>query len=425
MTVRVPLAKTVPQERVSPPSVRRPQSDATNVAARWRAGYISPDPADVFALQSTVGNRVVSRLIARPAVPVAVQRSVAKLGGGESLQIADGLPIRERRKAIAEAKAIIKDIKQTYGVTISSTGSVKAILKDYFPGKKAPKAIQKAIQPAPWKIEELRNVQTALKHYAPMLGKERKKSSDPAISKTKQKITSIGKVGKALSPDATKPFGVEVETDTLGESFASSKNIAFFQALATSTKNFPGDNPAQQRGTTAHELSHALVQPEHIGAFVSTFADYWQDESTRIADDDRTSTASPPAEAPISYYGGTNAGEDLAETAKFYFEAPARLKGGDGKPKGEPGNPAPRRFDFFHRIVLSWTKTPAQVSTQRYQELAADFIALRGKPLLEVITAKKQLDDELVKVPEAKRKELRKLEEQVNSKYVDLAMDAF
>jgi hypothetical protein len=389
----------------------------------------------IVQLQRSRGNAAVTRMVehrsAKPARHVqrtasalVVQREVVKVGGGEKLEIADGLSKDAKKALITEAKALIKEMKDTFGITISSETSVKAILKDYFPGQRAPKSIRDAIQPVPWKLDELKNVRAALRNYAPLLGKMRKKALDPTIAGSKQKITSIGKVGKALSPDDSQPHGVEIETDTLGESFSSSKNITFFEALSTGDKNFKGDNPAQQRGTTSHELCHAMVQPEHIGEFVSTFSDYWQDEDTRIAGRDRVSTAGPPAEAPISFYGGTNAGEDLAETAKFYFEAPDRLKGGDGAPKGTPGNPAPRRYDFFHRIVVSWTNSPEAAAKIHFQELAAEFLKSKSKALDQIMAAYKAVNEEYTKCSESDQKQMRFTKSAVGTKYAELVMES-
>lgn len=386
---------------------------------------------DVVRLQRLAGNAAVSRRMARPvqvsAAPPAVagpviRREVVKIGGGERLEVDDNLSTDDRKKLIKEAQALIAEIKSTYGVTISSTASVKAILKDYFPGKKAPKEIREAIQPAPWRLDELKNVRSALNNYGPLLGKLRKQAKDPAVAGSKQNVTTIGKVGKALSPDDSGPHGVEVETSTLGETFKSSKNVAFFEALSTADKNFRGDNPAQQRGTTSHELCHSLVEPQYLASFVSTFKDYWQDSRTRIADRGRKSTADPPAEAPISYYGGTNAGEDLAETSKFYFEAPGRLKGGDGAPKGTPGNPAPRRYDFFHRIVLSWTQSPKQVVKTRFQELASDFLSFSSTSLSDIVEAYEPIRLEFEKLSKDEQKQFRALKSTAADHYVDLLM---
>lgn len=388
---------------------------------------LAPRARSVVRMQRLAGNAATARRVSaiqRTPPSLVIQREVVGIGGGEQLIIDDGLAKDARRAKIAEGKAILKEIKNTYGVTISSKASVKAILKDYFPGQRAPKSIRKAIQPVPWHIDELRNVRDALQHYAPILGLLRKQSKDPLISGSKQGITTLGKVGKALSPDDSEPYGVEVETDTMGETFTSSKNVTFFQALGGKSYNFAGDTNRQQRGTMAHEMSHALIQPQHLGSWVTTFKDYWRDEDTRIANDERVSTATPPAEAPITRYGATNAAEDLAETAKFFFEAPARLKGGDGQPKGTPGNAAPRRYDAFHRIVLSWTMPSEKVSMTRFQELATDFLALASTDLVEIVEAYERVRTEFESLSDEDKKKYRSMRSQCGDQYVTLAMNS-
>lgn len=419
-----------------PTSSRTPLVELEHSTTHGRPSTQQPGAGELVALQGLVGNRAATSIArqrgpggpngslsrdARPAAgALAIQRQVVDIGGKERLEIADGLSATDRAARTKEGRDILVEIKDKYGITISSKRSVKAILKDYFPGRRAPKAIRDQIRPEPWRIEELRNVRTALERYAPLLGKERKKSSDPATAGSKQSVTSIGKVGQALSPDASQPHGVEVETDTLGESFKSSKNIAFFESLATAANhNFVGDASAQQRGTTGHELCHALIEPGHLASFVATF-DYWQDKNTRVADANRVSSATPKAEAPITRYGSTNAAEDLAEVAKFYFEEPARLKGGNGKAKGTPGNPTPDRLDFFDRIVLSWTKPPEEVAKARFEDLANDFLARDGGDLNELLAARNKVDDEYAKLAPAAKKRLLWLKFSVGIKFADL-----
>jgi hypothetical protein len=346
----------------------------------FRGDRVSPDT--LLALQRTHGNQSVQRFLQRSAA--TVQRKEMRLGGGEFLDVDDALSKDEQKEQIAEAKAIIKDIEKTYGVKVDSKAAVKAIFKSYFPDGKVPRSFKRDVQPAPWKLEELKNLQASLKHYAPILGKARKQVQDADFQSTKQQLKSVGKVNLGVSDDGAGPY---TEQDTLGETFGEKKKtVALMQSLMTADHNFAGDSSKQQRGTTTHEFSHALIQDEKLDDFVATFSDYWTDESTAQADANRVSTATPPAEAPITYYGGTNAGEDLAETAKFYFEAPDRLKGGDGQPKGTPGNPAPRRFDFFNKIVLSWTNAPDKVDAmvasqsavqfQKFKDLVDAFVAL-------------------------------------------------
>ncbi|WP_209441124.1 hypothetical protein, partial [Streptomyces violaceorubidus] len=50
-----------------------------------------------------------------------------------------------------------------------------------------------------------------------------------------------------------------------------------------------------------------------------------------------------PKERPISKYGETDANEDLAETANYYFHENALLR-----------EKAPLRAEFFDRLIAGW-----------------------------------------------------------------------
>lgn len=235
-----------------------------------------------------------------------------------------------------DAERIFKDVKDKYAIEISSLSGVEAIKKDY---DQVPEGVRNGLQTKEWKYKELKALERALGHYAPILGKNRAKSN---LAGTEQGVTNVSKVKQGI--DENSASGV-LDTTTLGEYFASSKNFSIFEALESADHNFPGENEKQIEGTTAHEIGHALLGyalPEYVKTL-----DYWTDENTASGKAD--------AEAPITDYGTTNASEDLSESAKFFFVEPEKLKAGRGQPAGQPGNPCPKRYQFMEDLVSKWT----------------------------------------------------------------------
>jgi hypothetical protein len=324
------------------------------------AETLSPDV--VMQLQRDYGNGFVSELVQRAGIdsntissaPASIQREVVKIGNGEKLEYEDGLSKEDKKAQVKEAKAIIKRIKKKYGITVSSKKSVQAVVEDY----QLDKEEKKEANPRPWQLKELQALEAALDHYAPILGKNRKDSSQ---SGTPQGITNIGAMDRGVSVnDAGENY---FEDSTLGETFNDSKNITIFKSLTDFEGDFPGDNPKNVRQTIVHELSHGLIQGYLLDDFVKIFRDYWANEDDRVSGDSKIAPAG--VEAPITDYGATNAAEDLAETAGYYFEAPDVLESGNKQASGDgsipvqghPGNPAPRRKSFFEGVVEDWTKS--------------------------------------------------------------------
>jgi hypothetical protein len=251
--------------------------------------------------------------------------------------------VRDAAEA-AEIRRINQDIKDKYGIDVDSDAGIAAIKKSY---TNVPAAVTGALKTRAWKLDELRALERALAHFAPILGKERAASTR---AKSPQEVTTTSKVEQAIDQDT--PAGV-LDTTTLGEYFRDSKNFGMFKAGEKSTVDFPGDVPTQLEGTTVHEIAHGLLDYA-ISSFVATFK-YWK--SMFVADADATTrVAKKSVEAPPSFYGGKSAKEDLSETAIFFFVRPARLKDGatPTPPKGTPGNPCPGRLSFMEKLVKAW-----------------------------------------------------------------------
>ena len=222
-----------------------------------------------------------------------------------------------------EATRIIQSIKDTYGIDVSSQAGVDAIKQDY---TSAPKDVRDSLKTKQWKLKELKALEQALKHFSPILGDKRAKSSR---SGTDQEITSASKVDQAIDEDSVDG---ELDTTTLGEYFESSKNFSMFSAGTNSTVDFK-DNDKQLEGTAVHEIAHGLLEYA-IGDYVSTL-DYWLDKNT--------ASGKAGAEAPITDYGKTNASEDLSEAAMYFFVEPATLK-----------KKCPERYNFLTKTVAAW-----------------------------------------------------------------------
>ena len=122
---------------------------------------------------------------------------------------------------------------------------------------------------------------------------------------------------------------------TRGESFAASKTVGMYDAGAKASQ-FP-TGMQQFRGTFAHELAHALIEDVKNKAGETTIQRYatatgvWTSRNVSPyegADSDETwdNMKAAGKEPPITKYGATNAGEDLADAIKFLFEDPATLK---------------------------------------------------------------------------------------------------
>ena len=286
-----------------------------------RPGTAEKTPArlgGVLALQRMAGNRAVRALIAR-------EPSVVKIGA-EQVRVAS-----EGEKA--EAEQIIKDCKAKFGVTFDSIAAKKATLERY--ADSAPEDRRKALAVRPWEMDELRAIQKALSHFAPVLGDARKKTLPKAGP---QEFVNVGKLNTAPDDDP-KMLGDR----TRGEYFREAQAFAVFE---------PGPDPPvednQVERVATHEIAHGIFDP-HLDAFMKATG-YWSAEKVKRPEKERV-------EGPPDSYADRNAKEDLAQSVMYFFVAPKRLREGDGRgrSKGTWGNPCPKRFDFIKNIVAGWT----------------------------------------------------------------------
>lgn len=228
-----------------------------------------------------------------------------------------------------EANLLINNIKNGYGIDVSSTSGVEAIKAQY---DHVPEIVTKQLATKQWELKELRAVSKALAHYAPILGKNREQSSRKGEG---QEVTSVSKVDQAI--DSNSASG-QLDTSTLGEYFRGDKNFGMFSA-GTNLMGGPSigvfkDNETNLEANATHELAHGLLKYK-LDDFIKDSGGYWV--SLRVKSN------AADAEAPITSYGQTSASEDLSETAKYYFIEPETLK-----------TQCPKRYDFIKKIVESW-----------------------------------------------------------------------
>ncbi|HEX6899531.1 MAG TPA: DUF4157 domain-containing protein [Thermoanaerobaculia bacterium] len=260
-----------------------------------------------------------TRAAAKSTVPQAAQEKEAPL-------LAKEMGADQK----AEAEKIVQEIKQKYGIDVSSGPGVEAVRKKY---SGAPEEVKKRVKAVSWNLRELRALAAALSHFAPILG-ERRASSGRA--KADQELTTVSRVNNTVTLNT--PHG-ELDSKTYGQNFEADKNVSLFDPVYTRTSRESAELTPIEAAFT-HELTHALMSyllPTYIAEI-----GYW------------TEPRKPGAEAPISDYGNQSPGEDLAEAVMYYFVEPNTLKNGDGGKPGEPGNPCPRRFKFIDREVKRW-----------------------------------------------------------------------
>jgi hypothetical protein len=292
-------------------------------AVRGRLGT-SPAPSGqrrlggVLALQRMAGNRAVRALVARDAKVIKI--------GNESVRVASDAEQ-------AEAERIVKDVKAKVGVAFDSLAAHKASLETH---PEAPEAQRKALAVGPWELDELKAIERALTHFAPVLGDARKKTMPKGPA---QEFNKVGKLN--TSPDDDPKL---LGDRTRGEFFREAETFGVFEPGPDS----PAGDDAVERVAT-HEIAHGIFDPL-IDSFMQATG-YWEKEKVRRKEGQRV-------EGPPDGYADRNAREDLAQSVMYFFVDPERLKKGDGRgrAKGTWGNPCPKRFAFIQKVVAGWTK---------------------------------------------------------------------
>lgn len=232
-----------------------------------------------------------------------------------------------------EAQEIITTIKTVYGIEVSSQAGVDAIKKSY---DEVPKTVTDKLKTKEWEMRELRAINRALAHYAPILGKKRSESNRKGEG---QEVTSISKVDQAIDENSASG---QLDTTTMGEYFKGSKNFV----MTSAGTDFKGqksvgifkDNETNLEANATHEIAHGLLR-------------YKLDDFSKEIGWSSYRTLDAGSEQPITPYGSKSAGEDLSETAKYYFLDPQTLE-----------KSCPKRFAFLKKVVESWQTKEADTS---------------------------------------------------------------
>lgn len=233
-------------------------------------------------------------------------------------------------KETTRAQTLMTHMQSEYGIEVSSATGVASLLQQY---DKVPEAQRSQIRTETWQLKELEALNRAMARFAPLLGKRREESRDRDIP---QQVTTASKLHEALTSNGPTGHvdGNEMKK-AAGEHFTQGRNISLF-ASGTNRPDLEAhfSNEQNLEATAIHELAHGL-----LGHRVLDFAKavgYWNDPlndvSTRVG-----------GEQAMTRYGATNPDEDLAESVKFFFMNPKKLK-----------EKCPDRYDFIEREVASW-----------------------------------------------------------------------
>lgn len=305
----------------------RGQERAAADARVSEAAPPAPGAADILALQEAAGNHAVAGLIQR--APTFWDR-VGMFFGAKTYEatVAGEKVVVASEAEEKEAGAIIKRITGNYGVDVSSLKAMKALKAG---NKTAPKAMLDKITTRAWLFKELKALERALGHFAPILGFRRLASTR---AKADQEILAVGKLETRLGVKAGKTVW---KPTVLGTYFTADKTFAMYKHGETATPVFPTVEK-EMEGTATHEIAHGVFQYAEDD-WVKTF-DYWRDADT--------ASGKKGAEPPPTDYGQTSAGEDLAESVMLYFLDRAQLE-----------EKCPLRAAFIQMLVEGWKPKPA------------------------------------------------------------------
>jgi hypothetical protein len=223
-----------------------------------------------------------------------------------------------------EAQRIFKLLKTQYGIDIDSTKVLQATLS------KAPSVAKTVIAQQTWEIGELQALERGLVNFKSVIAVRRA----PVLfnmSGANARLTSVGRVTKGVKAGQ----GSASET-VMGEYFGTQEGVALYDPAKSNQYGKLADQSKTFESTVVHEAAHAYFQPyldTYIGGMTPP---YWKDQKTRACPlkEINTPACTPSPEMPITEYGETNAGEDLAEAVMFYYmerntlqaQAPQRLR---------------------------------------------------------------------------------------------------
>jgi len=282
-------------------------ASAVSRAGAARSG--DPRHAHALALQRAAGNR---------AAQLAISREIRTIQG-ESVHV-------HSDAQAASAERIIKRIRRRYGIRIRSGQLVTSTKARY---SKAPAGERMKVKKRHWHLRELRALEKACKHYAPILGAHRDESTRKDAG---QEVKYFGKATHSI--DTNTASGI-ADSSTLGEYYRSDSTAGIYE-IAENDTSFGKDVDASLEWVCTHELSHGLM--DYVEEDLRKAAGYWKDASTKTG----------AGEEPWSGYAKTSLGEDLAESATAYFIKRKAFK-----------KKCPKRFAVIDAAVKAWKKAPA------------------------------------------------------------------
>jgi hypothetical protein len=278
--------------------------------------------------------------ILKPALAAVPAPQRQKTGDAPKTVTIENVEVRVASKTEeAEAKKLIESIKQRFGITFDSQKGLHELknkvvgdpdepqtLPEVLSNPNAPKKkVKDLLTTSIWTIAQLRDLETGLTFFRPILGPMRSFSTRATTS---QELTTVSRLNVGLN-DANNA----TDKGVYGQSFGSLNHVAFYDSAGSATELT--DKNKAFLGIVVHEVAHAMLGGNKT-LFVSGLSPaYWKDE--------QNSTNDVKAEKPVTPYGGKNAGEDLAEAVKFYFVERMLLQ-----------QKCPQRYAIVDKLVKNW-----------------------------------------------------------------------
>lgn len=238
-----------------------------------------------------------------------------------------------------EAKQIVADLKNLYGIAFDSAKGQQAVRSKVVGDPDDPQSVQDMLSQKPrekvkdkiqtvsWTMQQLRALKQGLAYFSPVLGMGRSMSTRMG---TPQELLTVSRLSTGLNEANTA-----TDSSVLGEYFSSDSNAAIYDSAGSSTEL--ADKKNALVGVVVHEAAHAMLG-YGVPRFVSDLNPaYWKDE--------KTATKDAKAEAPVTSYGTKNAREDLADAAMFYFLEPTTLQ-----------TKCPQRYAIIASLVGGWKR---------------------------------------------------------------------
>ena len=226
----------------------------------------------------------------------------------------DRIQVRSAREE-KEAIAIVHELREKYGIVLSSPEVVKAAHEGMTDEKEKAKIAESV-----WTLDDLRGLKRAAAHFGGLI--------DP------DKDTLH--LGKLTAGKDREQFGAADKPGVAGEVFAPKRPGSWNQIGLMDAAEGSADST---EGFLVHEFAHSLLH-DRIDDYVARGSGgYWKGINTR--------SNHLGAEGPATPYGQASAHEDMAEAVEMYFMAP-----------GDLSSKCPLRFAFIDALAKTWDRAP-------------------------------------------------------------------